>query len=315
MVSARFWVPLIILSIPALPSGAAGVTQHPRTSTVDFPAWGFSLKVPATAVKHALPSTGDVELSEVYSYGETIYWVRLTRTPPDTLTSTAIEQAIQALSATASALGRASRWELETPQAVLFKGLNGPIKPEEDAPEAALLKKALWGREPYQSLCMAPVGDESSPMLTLAVIGLKNRAAEIESLAKFLAFGFARSKPGQAPVSPAAPTVAPRPSHTPSPHPAPAAPPKKRPLKKGDIELVGQVTRIDDSARTLEMLVDQIRMPHTGVIRLDPPRHKIVHFAQLPGGVSVGSRILVAGYNTGVGEPIKADVVLLAGGQ
>jgi hypothetical protein len=81
------------------------------------------------------------------------------------------------------------------------------------------------------------------------------------------------------------------------------------PLKNGDIELTGLVESIEQSTKSLTMIVDTIRMPATKPIQLDPPRRKVVYYDALPPGLEPDKGILVVGKNTGVGKPMKADIV------
>ena len=296
--SRNIWVTLLVLAGLAAPCLAARPTQQPKTRPVSYERWGFKIDVPLTSVRQALPGEGAVELWELFRFGDLVFSVKLGKTPPETLTATAIEQAIQAQSAAASSLGGAKRWELESPGGDLFKGLTGPLPPDETSPDAPYLKRSLGNREAYRSLCMAALGDESSPVVTLSVTGPKTRSAEIENLAKFFAFGFSRAggKPHPTPMTSG--VVKP---------PKPAGPPR---LNKGDIELVGRVESIDGENMSLNMIVDRIRMPQTGYIQLDPPRRKVVFYKKpLPDGIAADSSIAVIGFNTGVGNPITVDVV------
>ena len=274
---------------------AAGVTQQPKSRPVEFAKWGVVVQIPLAAVRHKCAVQEPVQLSEVFVFGDLIYSVMVTKAPPETLTATAIEKALQ----TRAAAGQAetTRWEIDTKEWGLFKGVSGPVSPDEAVPESPYLQKAFWGRKGWRSLCMAALGDESAPMLTLAVTGPKTRAGEIEDLAKFLAVGV--GKPGTKPL-PAPPVVA----STPEPEPA-----KPFPLKKGKIELTGLVESIDQSTKRLTMIVDAIRMPSTRPIQLDPPRRKAVYYDTLPPGLEADKGVRVVGKNTGVGQPMKADVV------
>jgi hypothetical protein len=281
----------------------ARATQQPKTRPITYDRWGFTVNVPFTSVKEALSSKGAVELWDIFRFGDLVFSVEVTRTPPETLTATAIEQAIQAMSAAGASLGGAKRWELESSGGDLFKGLMGSLKRDETSPDAPFLKRSLGTTEAYRCLGMAAVGGESSPIVSLGVTGPSNRSAEIDDLARFFAFGFSRA-------GPKAPTNAVTPSAERPKKPAPAAEPAR--LKKGDIELIGRVEFIDAGKRSLSMIVDRIRVSHTGYIALDPPRRKIVYYRKpLPEGIDGDSTISVVGFNTGVGKPITADSVEL----
>jgi len=298
-------IELLLLCFVALGASGARATQQPKTRPINYERWGFKIDVPSTSVKQSLPGEGAVELWELFTFGDLIFSVKLSKTPPETLTATAIEQAIQAQSAAASSVGGAKRWELESPTGDLFKGLTGPLPRDETAPDAPYLKRSLGSREAYRSLCMAAAGDESSPTVTLSVTGPKSRSEEVEDLAKFFAFGFSHKKgtePFLPSLQPSAPAVTPKKGSVPFLRPAK--------LKKGDIELIGRVESIDAGNKSLNMVVDRIRMPHTGYITLDPPRRKIVYYKKpLPDGIDAESPISVIGFNTGVGNPITAEIV------
>jgi hypothetical protein len=304
-------------------------------------AWGFQVQVPRASTRHSLKAQGDTLLSELYTYGDLIYVVRLTRTPANTLASTAVEQETQKL-AKASAV----RWEISSRQGDLFKGLSRLLPSEElDKAETALLKKALWGRDAVESMSMAPLAEDAGPILTVGVIGPRSRKEEIENTAKFMAYGVERTE--RTPARAAETASAPTPGHPADPSltepsqpgdftvrppqprvrngtkrpqdsisrnspvaPAPVVLPKpRRVLRKGEIELVGSVESIDGTTKSMVMLVDEVVMPGLKPIPLDPARRKTVYFRTLPGEVRVGSRIAIAGRNTGVGKPMTADSI------
>ncbi|MGC8863717.1 MAG: hypothetical protein ACP5R5_13210 [Armatimonadota bacterium] len=252
--------------------------------------------MPYTAVSESLAPGGDIEVWDLFRYADLIYSVRLIRIPPETLTATAIEQAIQARAAEAKALGGARRWELESRQGDLFKGLSGPLPRDEASPDAPVLRKAIGSREAYRCFGMAPVGDRFSPIVCLSVTGPRSRSSEIDDLARFFVFRFSRTPADAAERA--------------QPPPAAAAPSEPAKLKKGDIELLGWVEFIDAGRKTLSMMVDQVRLPHTDYIELRPARRKIVFYENpLPNTVKANSRISVIGFNTGVGKPIRADLI------
>ncbi len=284
-----------------LAATGAHATQQPKTRHVTYERWGFWIEVPLTSVKQSLPCEKPVELWELFTFGDLVYSVKVSKTPPETLTETAIEQSIQAMSAAGSSLEGAKRWELESRGGDLFKGLAGPPARDESSADAAFLKRSLGTREAYRGLGMAAAGAESAWIVSLSVTGPRNRSAEIDDLARFFAFGF--SKAGPEPPQPATTVPA-----EPAEKPKQAAQPAK--LKKGDIELIGRVEFIDPGNKSLSMMVDRIREPHTDYIVLDPPRRKIVYSKKsLPEGIDADSRISVIGFNTGVGKPITADSV------
>ena len=278
---------VVLLLAMAPPCVGARPTQQPKTRPVVYEKLGFTVNVPFTSNRRVLPVEGAVEVCDVFQFGELAFSVKVAKAPADTLTATAIEQTLQAQVAAAPSPGEVKRWELELPGGDLFKGLSGPLPPDDASPEAAYVRKAFSGRPAWRSQCMGAMGDESSPIVALGVAGSVNRSAEIENLAKFFAFGFSKKATGPSLLKPAK-------------------------LGKGDIELVGSVESIDAENKSLNMIVDRVRMPNTGYIKLDPPRKKIVHHKKpLPAGIDVNSRISVIGFNTGVGNPIMMDVIAL----
>jgi hypothetical protein len=263
-----------------------------------YPAWGFELQVPRASVTHSLPVSNDVLLFEMYVYGDFVYFVKTTKTPPNTLASTAIEQTIQAMTKASSTLGPYGRWEIDSKRKDLFKGLSRATSLD-DASEAekTLLRKALRGREAFQSLCMAPLGgDEAEVILTIGVIGPKSRANEIENIVKFMAYNVTAVSTQTIQsdkISTARNAIA----------------TAVRILKKGEIELVGIVESIDPDNKTMTMLVDQITMPGLKPITLSPARRKLVYYSKLPDGLESQTRLSIVGKNTGVGKPMKADLI------
>jgi len=304
--------------------------------SIRYAELGFQVQVPRAAAKQSIPASGDVRLSELHISGDLVYIVKVNRTPPDTLASTAIEQSIQAM--TKAAEGASARWEIDSKQGNLFKGLSKAMKPDElGEAEAEQVKRALRDRDLFGSLCMAPLDDESSPILTVGVIGPAGRQAEIENTAKFLAYNVKRVEkvagpdtPPEPIAPPAAPTDRPgprvRPVKTPPAPPGQSEPgeppvvkppqvhkpaPVKHDLKKGEIELLGTVESVDEKRGEIVMMVSEITMPRLKPIPLDPHRRKIVLYKTLLPGIEPGARIRVIGKNTGVGRPVSADVLEL----
>lgn len=337
--------------------------QPSAVRTEKHSAWGFQVQVPRASSRQVLASEGDILLSEFYIYGDLVYVVRVTRTPANTLASTAVEQEIQRLAKTS-----AVRWEISSRQGDLFKGLSRPLPLEEtESVGTAQVKRALRGRDAVQSASMAPLAEDAGPILTVGVIGPKSRQEEIENTAKFMAFGVERIENTPAGVAETAsvPTAGhaspPTPRHPTPPESGPGAgspaeppltepsqpgivtakPPRpqfrngterprhsisrkapvapapvilpqaRRALKKGEIELAGVVESIDGTARSMVMVVDEVVMPGLKPIPLDPVRRKTVYFRALPGGIHAGSRIAIAGRNTGVGKPMTADTIVI----
>lgn len=303
---------IFALTVPAARCWAAEpvMAQPFAVRVAKYPTWGFEIQVPRASVTHSLPVGNDVLLAEMHTYGDLVYIVKVTKTPPNTLASTTIEQTIQAMTKSPSTLGPYGRWEIDSKQGELFKGISRTFSLD-DASEAekTLLRKALRGREAFQSLCMAPLGgDEAEAILTIGVIGPKSRADEIENIAKFMAFNVtAISKTADSPPAPSRSDKASKVRN--------ASVTVVRTLKKGEIELVGVVESIDPPNKAIVMLVDQVTMPGFKPIKLSPVRRKLVYYSKLPDGVNPQTRLSIIGKNTGVGKPMNADLIQILQGE
>lgn len=294
---------------------AMEVSTENGRDRVAFSDWGVSVEIPKPHEKSTVLRDNNTLDCQLYVSGDYVYVFKVTKLPPNTLASTFIEQLIQA-DVKSSPDGTTKRWELDNRQKELFKGLTRPLKPE--MVEVAAVAKVLRGEAGVQSIAMAPVRDETSPVLSVGVIARENLRQEAELraevMAGFLEFDRSAPQPRVVPTVPAAP-VPPKPTVT-APSPVPSRP-AARPapvytLKKGDIELIGEVKSVAADGKSLEMLVDTVRMPGTAPTKLNPPRDKKVTLVSAPEGVRAGARITVAGKNDGVGKPIKADYLAVS---
>lgn len=259
----------------------------------------FRLRLPEGAVSQDSKPIENELLREVYVADGLVWAIRLTETPAGYLASTAIEQALQAEMKAGAPLGEVRRWELYTRQQVLFKGISRLVPAETAVLGVAPQVDELRGETVLsQSLSMAPLSDESSPILTLAVAGPTARKDDVEKRAKELAFSFWRIQ--EPPRGPQRDTGT-----------GDAKPSAPRPLKKGDIELSGTVASIAADRKSLVMTVNAVRMPGGKPIELNPPRSKRVFLRSFPDELTAGKPILVIGRNDGVGMPILADILEL----
>jgi len=321
-----------LLAVPALVGvclAQVGPTVVPRTQ-MDFPSWGFSANIPTQAEQVSIPPSGNVLHCQVFVSGQYAYVVRVTKLPTDTLASTGIELAIQ--SRIKSALpGSIGRWQYQSSQGELFKGLTGPV--EDEIASVPLIKKLLKDDLGVQSIAMIPLKDEKSPVLSIGVVALSSLRQEAYNQAVgvvgFLKFNRNNSVASAAPVKPpvagaltpqkpkppvvsAAKPIVPgaKPAVTPAkpivPKPKPAQP---RKLEKGEIELTGVLDKVDKAGMTLEMTVDHIRMPGKSLEPRKPPAPKHVTFKSIPAGLKAGIRIAIVGKNLGIGAPITADFI------
>ncbi|MCL5104970.1 MAG: hypothetical protein M1133_12770 [Armatimonadetes bacterium] len=340
---------LIALCLPASICFAQAGVGAEKTGPVVYRDFGFRVNIPEPYQKHTLPASGDTLVSDVYISGDYAYLVKVTKTPANSISSTAIEQAIQAEAKSAPS----KRWEQDSAHKDLFKGVTRAYEFDAAAQmQYPFLEKICKGKECIQTISMTPLKDESSPIITVGVIGPKTPGNEVEVKAKDIAFTLtkltatlaptARSqpepklptapqvKPGQAAPAPMPPGMRRQPVPTPTPipsaptHPTTATPeprpfvrnipatPAAKPataIKKGDIALLGSVRSIAPNRKSLTMLVEQVTLPGMSPIPLNPARQKTVCFSKLAGGISTGSKIKVVGKNKGVGKPINADVL------
>lgn len=303
---AGFTLAVVLLVCASASFGA--VTQIPKMRKVSFEGWGVQVEVPLLSRRVPMAASGDVELWDLHVANEFVYFVQVVKVAPDTLTSTAIEQDIQAQSNAAAKRGETKRWEMDSAGGELFKGLNYYIKPSEDLPEAAVeLDKMLRGRTGYVSAAWAPLQDDTGPMLIVGVIGPKGRDAEVDNYEKYFARMVTRTKPAIAPSTvPPAPVTLPKP-HSAAPKIESKAETKPLPaLKKGDIKIEGVVESIAVDKRCLTLKAQQITLFGADPVALDPPRNKVVNVAAPAVGIAAGDRVVVIGKNTGVGKPMTA---------
>ncbi len=318
---------VIVLVLTVCSWGDEPVVQ-PKTQTVRYDEWGFSVEVPASAVKNTIAPSQDSLLQEAYTSGETVFTIRLSKTPSDSLASTTIEQALQSIWSAGGGKGKATRWEVALAGGALAKGTTGPL-PIAKTPARESVIQALRNVPTSTSVAMLPIADDTSPILTISITGPKSKSAEIETLAKFMAFRVELTKrpvgeptatlpePGVAPAVPdTKPATPPESGVVHSRRPAVPAQPKPAPivkpvvLKKGEIELVGKVKSIDAAQNVMTVVVRQIRLPSTGIVKFDTPRLKVVYYKTLPEGLRPESVVTVVGVNTGVGSPMTAAVIL-----
>lgn len=299
-----------ILIVTCACAAFGAVTQIPKMKTIPYEGWGFQIDVPQMSRRVALKAQGEVELWDMHTYGDFVYFVKVVKVTPETLTSTAIEQDIQADANFAAKRGATKRWEMEGREGELFKGLNYFSKTDEDIPEAAAeLLKVLRGRTGCVSAAWAPLKGESGPMLILGVIGPKGRDDEIDNLEKFFVRGMNRIKAGEAAAVTTRP-VRPGPTKAPvAPKPATAALPV---LKKGDIQITGAIESMTMDKRRLTISAQEIKLPGGEPVKLEPARRKVISLNMAMAGLAVGDRVTVVGRNTGVGKPMTADVVVKA---
>ncbi len=294
----------VLISIAAVAGAcAAGGARGASNSPVTFEEYGFKLEIPRPFEKHVPPPKPGERLSQAYLSGGLAYIIKITDVGPDSLASTVVEQTLQAQVKQAS---QARRWERNSRYGELFKGFTCLTKV--DLNSAPFLEKIMGGDTGYQSVSLAPLAGESSPILTIGIIGAKERSVEIDNLAEFLVstvstFKIAHgTKPKDVSLKHPAAVSAAKPAAGLSQKPSAQAA-----LRPNEIELVGRVDSVGPGGDSITMTVDQIRLPKQGPIKLDPARTKLVYCKKLPSGAGPGTRLLVVGVNTGVGKPMSAD--------
>lgn len=295
---------LALLAIPAVARDDATVVAKP----MQFPGWGFSAGIPTQAVRQAVPPDGDVLYHEVFVDGQYAYVVKVTRPQADTLASTFIELAIQS-DLKSGPPQSTKRWQLQSRQGDLFKGLTMPLDPK--TASLPLVKKLLGDDPGMQSVAMAPLKDEKSPVLSVGVV----TASSLKEASYKMAAGIVALLEFERDSIAPKPTVA---NRQPLPNPAlpfvvpiRKIPPKPTILADGQIELVGAVRTVNRTKMSLEMVVDHIRLPGKALIPRNPPTSKHVALKSIPTGVKPGTRISVVGKNLGMGSAINADSIQL----
>lgn len=292
-------------------SVAALAAQDAKWKSIPFRQWGFSLKVPANAAWRPLGNRPASGACDVYAAGGLAYVVQVTPASSDALASTAIEQAIQAEVKNASTLGSAARWETTSKKGDLFKGFTGQLQLNKSDAAQSVVIKTIGAERAVQSVAMAPLGDETAPVLRIAVVGTPNRENEVVAMAKEIA-ALVTTGGGSQPL-----IVAPRPSPKPEPVapmpvPMPSPMPAAKPwpaLKSGQIELVGTVDSVSKDGKIVMMTIDTVKVIGQDPITLSPTRPKKVLLKSKMGWLMRGQYVHLIGKNSGEGKPIQADAM------
>ena len=273
---------------------ASALAQVAKWDTVRYEEMGFSVQVPAGSVKHPIgpPEEGTLDL---YASGNLACSVSVRPTPDNQLASTVIEKAIQEEIKRAGGLGAARRWEQTSKQGDLFKGYVAPAKLDAGDTYHQEIGKIIGGMSGVQCSSMAPLGDDTAPILWIHVIGPTSQEKNVIAIAKAMAALVKRDKaPPKVDVSP--------PGIEPAPKPWPA-------LKSGEIEIEGVVESVSNDWRQVSLTVDFVKLPGQDRIALSPPRSKQVSLRTKLDWITAGRRMILIGKNTGVGKPMTADVI------
>lgn len=288
---------------------SAAASAQDKWQIISSPQWGLSYKLPPGAQRQPYTGQPASALCELYTAANLAFLIEITPTASDTLASTAIEQAIQADMKEAAKLGAASRWEATSKQGDLFKGFTGPVQFSATEPGHAAIIKAIGAEKGVGSCARAALGDESSPVLKITVMGKADREAPIAAMAKTISSMVTRQTPKVA-KAPVPPPPAPVTKPLPKPVPKPTAKPWPR-LVAGKIELMGIVELVSNDGKTVVVAVDSIKMPGQDPIVLEPKRSKKVLLKAKMSNAIKGLQIRLIGRNDGVGKPITADAVEL----
>jgi hypothetical protein len=335
-----FTLTLVLCSIVAATCARAAVGKW---EPVSYDKWGFTLQLPAGAQKQAVSDQPQQGFYDVYSVGQVVCVVAVTPGQENLPASTVIEQVLQGEVKKAAKLGPAKRWEQDSKKGDLFKGLTGLVQLKGADYMPAVVGKIVAGDTGFECISMATLGDETSPILNIGVIGPKNHESEVTAMAKSMAALVSRTQAGPPPppvvVSPPKkvvpevkpvpsvnvqeptklvvepkPTPPPKPNPRPNPIPKPAPRPIPKPspkpwpvLKQGQIELAGVVDAISADRRSVTVIVDTVTMPGQNPIDLSPARSKKVMLRQKLSWLAPGQRIRLLGKNTGIGKPMTAD--------
>lgn len=307
----------IVLCLSLLAGCVCAQQPVPKWDTISYAKWGFSLQLPAGAEKREIPDPPAETARDLYLVDGMACVVQVVPTPGEVLASTAIEQVIQSELKVSSKIGPARRWEQPSKQGDLFKGFSGSVElPAQDAVCAAAAQ-AIGGAKAVQCIAMAPLGDDSAPVLRISVYGPIDREKDVANTCKGVAAFVARGKtvPATPPVKPtvtpsAKPKPVPIPRPVPKPNPKPKPAPKPWPmLKAGLIELQGVVDSISADGKIVMMRVETVKVVNQPPVTLAPARSKKVLLKARLDWLKQGLVIRLIGKNSGEGKPIPADAV------
>jgi len=289
----RRWGRLQAIVLLLICAPVSALAQSDKWETVRYDQWKFAAQIPAGAAKHPIdpPESGTLDL---YSSGGLACSISVTPTPNTQLASTVIEKAIQEEIRRAGGLGAARRWEQASKQGDLFKGYVAPAKLDETDVYAREIGEIIGGSTGVRCAAMAPLGDDTAPILWISVCGTAGTEKDVITTAKAIAASVKRD-------------AAPPNANAASPEPKKAKPWPA--LKNGEIELEGGIESVAKDGRHLVIAVDFIRLYGHERIALSPVRTKEVRLKTRLDGIAPGVRVILIGRNTGIGKPMAADVI------
>ena len=313
-------VAAVVLSLFSLLLAVCACAQNAKWQRAVYDKWGFTVQLPAGAQKQAISDQPQQGFYDVYSVGGMACVVAVTPGQDNLPGSTVIEQVLQGEVKKVAKLGLARRWEQDSKQGDLFKGLIGSVQIKGSSDLPSVVGRIVAADTGFECISMATLGDEASPILSIGIIGPKSREAEIIAISKSMVAFVTRTESAPSPppvvdvpkprklVPELKPVAPPKPVAKPDPKPDPKPTPKPWPtLKQGEIELTGVVDAISPDHRSVTVIVDSIKLPGQDPIELSPAHTKKVLLRQKLSWLAAGQRIRLLGKNTGVGKPMTAD--------
>lgn len=271
------------------------MAQTDGWQTVRYEKWRAGVQIPAAGSKRSIPAQSDEATCDLYAIGGLACYIKITPTPDTELASTVIERAIQAEVKQSEKLGGARRWEQNSKQGDLFKGFTGPIRLDNRDSLQAEISRIIGSDMGIECASMAPLGDETAPVIRIGVVGPEGKQNEVVATAKRMAALVTRYSTSPKPDMSTA-----RPEPVPKPWPT---------LKKGEIEIEGVVKSVDTNGRSILLSAEFIKLPGQERIALSPPRDKQVSLKSRQDWIAAGVRIVLIGKNTGIGKPMTADLI------
>lgn len=290
----RFSVVVLALLIAA---GACFADNNvPSGGTLDrfsYSQYGFDLLLPRGAMRYVSPvPSGAADVADAYNCGGLGVAVMIPKLDQKDSLNIDVDRL-----AGQTGLGRTS---FRSPQGVDFTGASGVLVLTQDmisgAPPSLQLKPGMRAK-----MCVyaARLPSDRLRALVLVFVGPSDKSSEVDSLVQTVLNSIDFSGLKRSDSRPAAGAA------------APDAPNQGLALSPGQIALKGSVKTISAESKSLTMLADSVTAYGQTPVALNPARQKVINYSQLPAGVSVGSRILVIGPNSGTGKPMRADAVVL----
>lgn len=307
---------LIAVLAALLLLAATGATAQNTSGVLKYDTYGFSVTIPTPFERTTIPNTGQINgLLEAYRANGLIYAVFATddikptgttaRAALNMLTSMMSQAAgkvpgmgLHTISSTSAQGVAAVGFGVRLDEATLKKASKGGMDWAAAIPAEL---RQLFGSDIYQAVAMVPANEKSRMIFGVGAIGPGSRSGEIDGevtrVMRTLTMGAKAGTAGsQAKASSEAPTAVPAPTGTKA----------ISVLSKGQIELIGTVSSLDQANKSLNMMVSQVTSFGQTPMILNPTRLKRVLAKALPADVKEGSKIVVVAGDSGVGKPVNA---------